>query len=233
MTLNLVSHHLCPYVQRVAIALDEKRVAFERLYIDLAAKPAWFTAMSPLGKVPLLQLGDDVLFESAAICEYLEDAYPENPLHPATPLQRAKHRGWMEFASAVLGDVWGFETAKDESTTYRKAADLRMKFQQLEKELGSGPFFAGTAFSLVDAAFAPVFRYFDVFDAIADFGIFENLHRIRAWRTALAQRASVQAAVTSDYADRLHIFLAKHQAYLYQLATKDNGDMAAAKRGSA
>jgi hypothetical protein len=39
----LVSHHLCPYVQRAAIALAEKAVLFERAYIDLADKPAWFT----------------------------------------------------------------------------------------------------------------------------------------------------------------------------------------------
>ena len=51
----LVSHHLCPYVQRVAIALAEKAVLFERAYIDLADKPAWFTNLSPLGKVPLLR----------------------------------------------------------------------------------------------------------------------------------------------------------------------------------
>src|SRR5258708_40372906 len=71
--LTLVSHHLCPYVQRVAIALAERGIAAERVYIDLADKPAWFRALSPLGKVPLLKVDDAVLFESAVICEYLED----------------------------------------------------------------------------------------------------------------------------------------------------------------
>ena len=66
---QLVSHELCPYVQRAAIALAEKGVAFERADIDLAAKPDWFRAASPLGKVPLLLVdGGAVLFESAAIC---------------------------------------------------------------------------------------------------------------------------------------------------------------------
>lgn len=53
---TLVSHHLCPYVQRAVIALAEKKQAFDRVTIDLDAKPDWFTALSPLGKVPLLQL---------------------------------------------------------------------------------------------------------------------------------------------------------------------------------
>src|SRR5262252_630081 len=64
--LTLVSHDLCPYVQRAVIALAEKGVRFERVYIDLAAKPDWFRAISPLGKVPLLRVGADVIFQSAA-----------------------------------------------------------------------------------------------------------------------------------------------------------------------
>ena len=64
--LTLVSFDLCPYVQRAAIALAEKGVAFERRTVDLANRPAWFTEISPLGKVPLLMVGGAVLFESAA-----------------------------------------------------------------------------------------------------------------------------------------------------------------------
>ena len=88
--LVLVSHALCPYVQRAAIALAEKGVPFERRTVDLADKPDWFRAISPLGKVPLLIVrGDDasetVLFESAVICEYLEETVPGVKLHPSFP----------------------------------------------------------------------------------------------------------------------------------------------------
>lgn len=231
LPLTLISHHLCPYVQRVAIALAEKQLPAERIYIDLADKPDWFKAVSPLGKVPLLRVGDDVLFESAAICEFLEDAYPQHALHPRDPLQRASHRGWIEFASATLGDVWGFETARDAAMAGRKAQDLHHKFRQVEAALDhakqdDGAYFAGAAFSLVDAAFAPVFRYFDLFDRIADFGIFAGLDRVQAWRAALAERPSVRAAVTDDYQERLQGFLAKHEAYLHQLSTGDGEQLA-------
>lgn len=57
--LTLVSHALCPFVQRAAIVLAEKKVAFERIDIDLADKPDWFLAISPLGKVPLLKVVED------------------------------------------------------------------------------------------------------------------------------------------------------------------------------
>ena len=73
MSLKLVSHYLCPYVQRAIIALSEKQVPFEKEYIDLGDKPDWFVKKSPLGKTPLLIADDAAIFESAVIVEYLED----------------------------------------------------------------------------------------------------------------------------------------------------------------
>src|SRR6476660_794419 len=96
--LKLISHKLCPYVQRAVIALNEKGVAFERIDIDLANKPAWFLAISPLGQTPVLQVGDVPIFESAVILEYLDETQPRQ-LHSADPLRRAEHRAWIEFGS--------------------------------------------------------------------------------------------------------------------------------------
>jgi glutathione S-transferase len=211
--LTLISHHLCPYVQRAAIALHEKGVPFERINVDLANKPDWFKAISPLGKVPLLKVGDDVIFESAAIIEFLEDTQP-NSLHPADPLQRAQHRAWIEFGSAVLADLWGFYTAGDGEAFRAKAAALRQKFERVESELGEGPFFAGERFSLVDAVFAPAFRYFEVFDRLGDFGILTGLPKVAAWREALAARPSVRAAVSPDNGTRLLAFISDKGGYL-------------------
>ncbi|NJO33927.1 MAG: glutathione S-transferase family protein [Rhodospirillales bacterium] len=213
--LTLVSHYLCPYVQRVAIVLTEKSVAFERVYVDLAVKPAWFVAQSPLGKTPLLQVDDQVLFESAAICEYLEDVYAEPRMHPADPVLRAQHRAWMEFGSAMLGDIWGYETAQDRSGVEKKAEDLRRKVLWLDQNLQGGPWFAGEQFSIVDAVFGPVFRYFDVFETLMDHQIFATAPKVRQWRARLAARPSVRDAVTADYSDRLHMFLKNKNAYLY------------------
>lgn len=216
--LTLVSHHLCPYVQRASIALDEKGVRFERTYIDLKAKPDWFLKVSPLGKVPLLQVpqpgGEAVLFESTVIAEYVEESQAGRKLHPEDALERARHRGWMEFGSSILSDLWGFETARDQETYEQKRQAVAGKFATMEVALGDGPYFAGTQFSLVDAVFAPVFRYFDLFDTLADHGIFDGLDRVNAWRKALAERPSVKAAVTPDYGERLMAFLREHDAYL-------------------
>ncbi|MFS8143940.1 glutathione S-transferase family protein [Rhizobium sp. BR 249] len=217
--LTLISHHLCPYVQRAAIALLEKGVPFERVNIDLADKPDWFLKISPLGKVPLLRIEEDdgreeVLFESSVICEYLEETQAGAALHPADPLTRARHRGWMEFGSSVLSDLWGYETAQDAAQLEAKRKALAAKFATIEDALADGPYFAGSRFSLVDAVFAPVFRYFDLFDTLGDSRIFDGLERVKRWRKALSERASVRDAVSEDYPQRLTEFLEKHNSIL-------------------
>ena len=94
---------------------------------------------------------------------------------------------------------------------------LKEKFVCVEGRLSEGPYFAGSRFSLVDAGFASVFRYFDVFETIADFGILEGKPKTTKWRQALRERPSVQAAVASDYAARLRAFLLARSSRLSQL----------------
>jgi glutathione S-transferase len=217
--LTLVSHHLCPYVQRAAIALAEKGVAFERVSIDLAAKPDWFRAISPLGKVPLLRVprpgqADAVLFESAVICEFIEETQPGPALHPGDPIERAQHRAWIEFGSSILADIYAIETTPDAAPFERSRKALAEKFGRLEEALGAGPFFAGERFRLVDAAFGPAFRYFDVLDEIADLGILAGKPKVGAWHRALSARPSVRSAVAADYPERLGRFLDAQDSHL-------------------
>jgi glutathione S-transferase len=214
--LTLVSHTLCPYVQRAVIALSEKGVPFRRVDVDLATKPDWFRAISPLGKVPLLRVDGAVIFESAVILEYLEETQP-HPLHPADPLARAEHRAWIEFGSSVLNDIASFYNAADQAALEAKAAALTAKFLWLEARLGAGPWFAGERFSLVDAVYGPVFRYFDAFDEIDEFGILAGLPKVAAWRAALAERPLVRAAVAPSYPERLRDFLAARGSRLSRL----------------
>ena len=124
MTLTLISHKLCPYVQRAVIALAEKGVPFERRDIDLANKPDWFLRVSPLGKTPVLLVDGAAIFESAVILEYLEETQP-NPLHPADPLARAEHRAFIEFGSAILNDIAGLYAAADEIAFDAKTVALK------------------------------------------------------------------------------------------------------------
>jgi glutathione S-transferase len=214
--LKLISHKLCPYVQRAVIALTEKGVPFERVDIDLANKPDWFLAVSPLGKTPVLMVGEHAIFESAVILEYLEETQ-DKPLHPAGPLRRAEHRAFIEFGSAVLNDIAGLYSAPDEAAFKVKAEQLEARFARLETRVAAAPWFDGEGFSLVDAVFGPVFRYFDVFDTIGEFGILANKPKLARWRKALAERPSVRSAVSADYPALLRDFIERRRSWLSQL----------------
>jgi glutathione S-transferase len=217
--VKLISHKLCPYVQRAVIALTEKGIEFERIDIDLGNKPEWFLAISPLGKTPVLQVGEVAIFESAVILEYLEETAPK-PLHPVDPLRRAEHRGWIDFGSVVLNDIAGFYTAPDEAALIAKALQLGQRFAGLEGRVAAAPWFDGETFSLVDAVYGPVFRYFDVFDEIADFGILANKPKLARWRKPLAARPSVRGAVSADYPALLRSFLERRNSWISRLQAR-------------
>jgi glutathione S-transferase len=216
LKLKLISHKLCPYVQRAVIALAEKGVPFERIDIDLANKPDWFLKISPLAKTPVLLVDDTAIFESAVILEYLEETQL-NPLHPHDALKRAEHRGWIEFGSAVLNDIAGFYGVKDKAAFDAKVAALTQRFARVEARVVAAPWFDGEKFSLVDAVFGPVFRYFDVFDGIGDFGILAGKPKVTAWRKALMQRPSVAAAVSANYPALLRDFVDRRNSHLSEL----------------
>jgi glutathione S-transferase len=218
-TLTLVSDHLCPFVQRAAIVLAEKGAPFERINIDLAAKPDWFLAISPFGRVPLLKVrredgSEAVLFESVAICEYLDESQPGVRLHPADLILRAQHRAWIEFAGTVLGDTRSFFMARDLAGAQAARSALRAKYERLEGVLAEGPYFTGPAFSMVDAVFAPILRYYDGFPDSVGAPIFDGLPKVAAWKAALKVRPSVVAAVEADFHPRFIDRLQVQQALL-------------------
>jgi glutathione S-transferase len=214
--LTLISHVLCPYVQRAVIVLKEKNLPFERRDLDLADKPDWFLACSPLGKTPVLLVNGEPIFESAVICEFLDEILAPR-LHPDGPLERARHRAWMEFGSSLLNTIAAFYNAKDADSLAIQVKQIRLRLEQLEAALGAGPLFEGSRFSLVDAVFGPVFRYFDVFDGIGDFRFFEDLPKVAVWRSTLALRPSVREAAHPQYPVLLRDFLRARRSALSRM----------------
>jgi len=101
--------------------------------------------------------------------------------------------------------------------------ELEQRFVRLETRVAASPWFDGDSFSLVDAVFGPVFRYFDVFDDIADFGILTGKPKLAQWRKALAARPSVRSAVSADYPALLHAFIARRNSWLSGLQSRGGG----------
>jgi glutathione S-transferase len=203
--LILIGAPTSPYVQRVVIALNEKHVHFDRLDLDPAAAPDWFRAISPLGRVPVLRIERDgqppaVIFETAAILDYLEETVPGEKLFPADPLARAQQRAWVAFSAHLLADR--FSTARDGAALARARAALVQKLKRLEAVVGAGPYFAGQRFSLVDAAFAPAFRQIAALDSEGCTGLLDGLLGLEHWSRSLAARPSVRTAIPDAYVAR-------------------------------
>lgn len=216
--LILISHKLCPYVQRAAITLEELGVEYRRVDIDLDNPPDWFLRLSPLGKVPLLKIDDDtLLFESAVIAEYVNEL-GGGDLLASDLLQRARQRAWIEFASATLDNIGALYNAQGNKNFERVLAQLDGKWRQLEDALADNGYFEGDSFTLVDAAFAPVFRYIDLFEQLVERDFLGEYPRIGQWRALLASRESVIRVVRHDYPTLLLEFIAKRHSWLGEQA---------------
>lgn len=214
---HLITHSLCPYVQRSIITLEEKSIVYTRTDIDLANKPTWFKQKSPMERVPVLLVDENrALFESAVICEYLDEGTPGS-LHPTDRLERAYHRAWIEFGSNILQSIVSLYNAKDTENFHKIHADIHSKFRIIEGEISGIPFFAGEQFHLIDAVYGPIFRYFDVFDSFTILSTFTNLPKCQLWRSALKQRKSVKQAVAENYPALLVQFLKSRDSYISQL----------------
>lgn len=213
---HLITHVLCPYVQRSVITLEEKGMSYSRTNIDLAAKPAWFEQKSPMGKVPILIVDEkNILFESSVICEYLDEITPGS-LHPSDSLEKACHRAWIEFGSSILSKIASLYNAKEALPFHTIHAEIQSMFLLIEKELSGRPFFSGEKFHLIDAVYGPIFRYFDVFDTFVNLGTFNDLPKCRLWRSVLKQRVSIQKAVPADYSSQLIALLISRKSHISQ-----------------
>jgi glutathione S-transferase len=219
--LKLVSFELCPYVERSRIVLLEKRVPHDVQFIDLAAKPAWFLAVSPMGRVPVLLVDDRPIFESMVINELIEELHPDPPLLPDGPIDRAEARSWIVFANdvvfpasfaatlALAGGGAGDALAKPLAT-------LRDALGKLEAQVarGGGPNFSGAAFTLVDAAFAPFLRRWRVAEGwgVPEARMLGAFPAVSAWADALLARPSVRDVEPADFAARTRRGLAERAA---------------------
>lgn len=210
---KLISFPLCPYVQRARITLNEKNIDYELELIDLEAPPPWFYDISPLEKVPVLLVDDRPLFESMVICEYLDEVTPGS-LHPLDPFDKAQNRAWIEFGNEILGNTYNLFTTDDEKTYKHTSAVIADRFDILEEQLTKAPYFNGIEFSLVDAVYAPLFRFYEVAKKFTDFEFFEDTPNIVKWWELLLSRPSVETSIPESYIQDMEAYLKKQDSVL-------------------
>jgi glutathione S-transferase len=191
--ITLYNAARCPYAARARIVLAEKGIEPEVVEIDLSDRPAWLYEKNPAGRVPVIEEdGGDPLPESAVIMEFLEERYPEPPLLPSDPADRAAAR-LLIFRDEDLTDPYyalrrGEDGAREE---------LDAAIGRFDALLGEQPYLTGAEYGLADIALVPWFlRARDMlgvelegFPAVADW-----LGRLEQ-RPAIADELGIVAAL--------------------------------------
>jgi glutathione S-transferase len=194
---RLISFKTCPWVQRAAIVLREKKVEFEFIHIESGSRPDWFGAISPHGKVPVLRIDDRIaLFESNAIAEYLDDTLQPR-LHPEDPIARAINRAWTDYIptfSIVLGAVGGAPTEEALASAREAVSKAFARIEEALEKQGEGPYFNGDRYALVDASYAPFLQRYLIVEELAGAPpLTRQFPRIRQWAEALVERSTTHS----------------------------------------
>jgi glutathione S-transferase len=184
--ITLYDADRCPYCARVRIALAEKGIEYETVEVDLDDRPAWIYEKNPLGRVPVLEEDTFVLAESAVIDEYLDERYPEPPLWPADPAERALGRMLVFRFDELSRPYYALRRGED------GAADrLDVALGELDGVLQGRPFLTGRDFGLADIAYVPwILRARDRLDV--DLTRFSSL---ADWIARLEERPSIAAEI--------------------------------------
>ncbi len=183
--ITLYSASRCPYAARARIVLAEKGIDHEIVEIDLSDRPGWLYEKNPAGRVPVIEEDDGVpLPESAVIMEFIEERYPEPPLLPADPADRAAVR-LLIFRDGDLTSPYYALRREEEGARDRFDAVLG-RFDAL---LGEQPYLSGTEYGLADIALVPWFlRARDMLGVEL-----EGFGSITEWLERLEQRPAIAA----------------------------------------
>ena len=198
-----------------------KDVEFEVTFVNLREKPDWFLKISPHGKVPVLKVDEEILFESNAIAEFLDETVPPR-LHPEDPILRARNRAWTDYVptfSSALNGVYYTKTREDMEAGLAKAPQA---VERLEQAIAvgrgnDGPYFNGPALSLVDAAYAPFLQRFVIADEFLKTGLLDEFPHVKAWTDALLSNEVVTGAVAPNFLEEFYGNLERREVYIATL----------------
>jgi glutathione S-transferase len=198
-----------------------KDVEFEVTFVNLREKPDWFLKISPHGKVPVLKVDEEILFESNAIAEFLDETVPPR-LHPEDPIQRARNRAWTDYVptfSSALNGVYYTKTREDMEAGLAKAPQA---VERLEQAIAvgrgnEGPYFNGRELSLVDAAYAPFLQRFVIADGFLKTGLLDEFPHVKAWTDTLLSNEIVTGAVAPNFLEEFYGNLKRREYYVATL----------------
>jgi len=205
MQLTLVSFPTCPFVQRAMIVLHHRGADFQTRYVDLLDKPPWLFEISPRGKVPVLLADEVPLFESQAICEFLDETLPGESLMPTEPVQRARDRALFALAGEDLFPaVYRMMHARSAKAFAELGERLEEALARVEPMLTGRAWLSGdgTRFGLADVAVAPAFTRLALLEELGAWSLPASLPRLRDWSRRVLALDAVRRSVPEDFVER-------------------------------
>ncbi|XP_063818077.1 glutathione S-transferase omega-1-like [Pseudophryne corroboree] len=186
--VRLYSMRFCPFAQRARLVLLVKAIRHEVVNINLQSKPDWYFEKNPLGLVPCLETSDGkILYESAIVCDYLDEAFPGVKLTPKDPYIKAQEKILLEYFSTIHSVLYKILTAKKnhKDTTELKAQFLE-KFTKLEELFAKRktPYYSGESVSMIDYMILPWFEWLTICDVKT---YLEKTPHINAWYNLMLQ----------------------------------------------
>jgi glutathione S-transferase len=196
--LKLISFKICPFVQRSVILLKEKGIDYDIEFINPYEPPEWFKEISPTGKVPVLLVDEQPLFESVVINEYLDEINPPS-LHPQDPFKKAQNRAWMEYTSPMNMSFFNMIMTKDKEEGGKVKEEFIQQLAGLDKVATNTPWFNGNDFSMVDISAAPVFTRLAFLKQNFDLDLLDGFSNLQRWSKELIARKSVAESMIEDF----------------------------------
>lgn len=135
--------------------LEELGIEYETKIIEYGAqmKSPEYLAINPMGKVPAIQHGEVVVTESAAICTYLAEAFPEAGLAPL-PEEKGNYYRWMFFAAGPLEQATALTGLNVNIPAEKQGmlgfGNFEITLNALSKALMDNPYIAGNRFTAAD-----------------------------------------------------------------------------------
>ncbi|HEX3672712.1 MAG TPA: glutathione S-transferase family protein [Rhizomicrobium sp.] len=212
MALIVYGGSVSPFVRKVRVVLAEKNVSYSLEQVSPFKPPPEFLAISPLKRIPVLRDTDqpepNTLPDSSVICDYLEHKFPNPPLYPSDPMQRARALWYEEYADSILAQTIGpglfFErivkkmmrAEADEAICARTLTEkLPPLFDYLETELGSRDYFVGDAFTIADVSVGTMLVNFDHAGETLDAARWPHL---AAYMKRVHERPSFKACIDEE-----------------------------------
>ncbi len=212
--MKIISSKICPFVQQVILLLEAKNIDYNVQHIEAGEMPQWFLNISPKGQVPILITDNNIpLFDSEAIIEYIEDAYPK--LQPnASPEQRAIQRAWSYQASRNYLTQCSAQRSPDKESLIKGTQNLHFIFDQIEQQLTDTPYFEGDTLGIADIAWLVLLHRAKIIEQRSGYDFIGNRPKMKRWQKNLLASGLAEKSVSTDFENVFSDFYLSNKSFL-------------------